>query len=93
MSTKEIDNYGHFLTMNPFQMKIKDKVRQNEMEFLYSKFMAMKEIEIDSEIDTKGNKLEQQNYSTLKLSKSVVCTNFFDSELGRNDLINILSKM
>ena len=84
------DNYCNLLSMNSFQLNPQDKERHSEIEFLYSKFMAMKEIDFEIERD---NKLEQQHNTSLKLTKSAICTNFFESELGRSDLINILSKM
>ena len=85
------DNYANLLSMNTFYINVQDKERHNEIDFLYSKFLAMKEIDIEVDKDIK---VDQCKYSSLKLSKSVVCTtNFFESELGRNDLVNMLSKM
>ena len=84
------ENYSNLLSMNTFQLNARDKEQHSEIEFLYSKFMAMKEIDVELDKDAK---LDHHKYSSLKLSKSIVCTNFFESELGRNDLINMLSKM
>lgn len=84
------DNYANLLSMNTFHVNVQDKERHNEIEFLYSKFLAMKEIDIEVDKDIK---IDQCKYSSLKLSKSIICTNFFESELGRNDLVNMLSKM
>ena len=62
------DNYANLLSMNTFYINVQDKERHNEIDFLYSKFLAMKEIDIEVDKDIK---VDQRKYSSLKLSKSV----------------------
>lgn len=60
---------------------------QYQLNFLYSKFIAMKEIDFDN------NKEQQVKHSTLQFTNSFVYTNFYETERDYNELLNLVSEM
>ena len=58
---------------------------QHQLNFLQSKFIAMKEMDLD--------KLDYQpKHSTLQFSNSFVYTNFYETEREHNELLNLVSE-
>jgi hypothetical protein len=55
-----------------------------QLNFLHSKFIAMKEMDLD--------KLDYQPKSTLQFSNSFVYTNFYETEREHNELVNLVSE-
>jgi hypothetical protein len=55
-----------------------------QLNFLHSKVIAMKEMDLD--------KLDYQPKSTLQFSNSFVYTNFYETEREHNELVNLVSE-
>ena len=59
---------------------------QHQLNFLHSKFIAMKEMDLDK-TDYQGK------HSTLQFSNSFVYTNFYETEREHNELLNLVSEL